>query len=355
MKKFKILLILLIGLFPICAKANSVHCSAPGSVESGQSFSVTFSGTLSGAGGIWLGQIGAEGNATYQSGNLSFGGEETQNFSRTINYKAGNPGTAKFYAYDIDAASDIDQIDSSDVCTVTITEASKPSGSSPSSYSNNTVSNDPDKSSNSYLKSISIDKVKLNPEFNKDNLEYKAVVAGDVEKITINAEAEDDKASVDGLGEKELTEGVNRFEIRVHAENGEEKVYVLEITRKEKNPIEVIINKKKYTVFKKESNVEPPEGFVKTSVVIDKQEVVAYSNEYIDYILVLLVDEEGNSFKMSELSDYLDKHIVISADKTCIVTPYSILYSTNGTVLENNKTADFSNVSSNIVQLILSK
>lgn len=69
----------------------------------------------------------------------------------------------------------------------------------------------------------------------------------------------------------------------------------------------------------------------------------------------LLVDEDGNSFKMSELSDYLDKHIVISADKTCIVTPYSILYSTNGTVLENNKTADFSNVSSDIVQLILSK
>lgn len=293
MKKLKYLILAFL-LIPITGYASVYHCSAPGSVESGQSFTVTFSGSVPSEYGTWKGSIGAEGNVRYAGGDLEIWADGA-NFSRTISYVAGNPGSAKFYVYDIDVSDEENNYSGSDVCTVTITEASKPSGSSPSSYSNNTVSNDPDKSSNSYLKSISIDKVKLNPEFNKDNLEYKAVVAGDVEKITINAEAEDDKSSVDGLGEKELTEGVNRFEIRVHAENGEEKVYVLEITRKEKNPIEVIINKKKYTVFKKESNVEPPEGFVKTSIVIDKQEVVAYSNEYIDYILVLLVDEEGNS------------------------------------------------------------
>ena len=291
MKKAKLLLILFLGFIPVVASANSVHCSAPGSVESGQSFQVTFSGSLSGAGGIWLGQIGSEGNATYQGGNLSFGGEETQNFSRTITYKAGNPGQAVFYAYDVDAASDNDQISSSDRCTVTITEA-KPS----QNYSNNNSSNNyEEKSSNNNLKSLSIEGVTLSPEFNKDTLEYKGVVPGDKEKINIAAEAEDDKASVEGLGEKDLEEGVNKFEIKVRAENDEEKVYIIEITRKEKNPIEVIINKKKYTVFKKESNVEPPKGFVKTTVVIEKQDVVAYSNEYIDYILVLLVDEEGNS------------------------------------------------------------
>ena len=77
----------------------------------------------------------------------------------------------------------------------------------------------------------------------KDNLEYKAVVEGKVEKININAELEDGSAYVDGLGERDLIEGVNRIELKVTAENGDEKVYVIEITRKEKDPIEVIINK----------------------------------------------------------------------------------------------------------------
>ena len=294
MKKLKYLVLAFL-LIPITGYASVYHCSAPGSVESGQSFSVTFSGSVPSVNGTWKGSIGAEGNVRYAGGDLDIWSDGA-NFSRTINYVAGNPGTAKFYVYDIDVSDENQEYSGSDVCTVTITEASKPSGNNVNNNSNNnTVSNDPDKSSNSYLKSISIENVKINPSFDKENLEYKAVVSGDVEKINLQAEAEDDKSSVDGLGEKELTEGVNRFEIKVHAENGEERVYIIEVTRKEKNPIEVIINKKKYTVFKKESNVKPPKGFVKTNVVIDKQDVVAYSNEYINYILVLLVDEEGNS------------------------------------------------------------
>ena len=66
MKKIKLLLIALIGFIPFSVSANSVHCNAPGSVESGETFGVTFYGSLSGAGGIWLGNIGSEGNAQYQ-------------------------------------------------------------------------------------------------------------------------------------------------------------------------------------------------------------------------------------------------------------------------------------------------
>ena len=96
---------------------------------------------------------------------------------------------------------------------------------------------------NNYLKSLSIDGIKLNPAFNKDKLEYTAVVPGDKEKITIKGELEDDKASVEGLGEVELKEGINRIEIKVTAENGEARKYIISITRKEKNPIEITINK----------------------------------------------------------------------------------------------------------------
>ena len=289
MKKLKYLLLAFL-LLPITAYANVYHCSAPGSVESGQSFSVTFYGNLSSGNATWSGKIGSEGNVRYAGGELGIWSDGAS-FSRTINYVAGNPGSASFYVYDIDVSDEEQEYYGSDTCTVTITEASQ-------SYSNNNSGGGytyTERSSNNNLKSITIEGVTISPEFNKDTLEYKAVVPGTIEKINLQAETEDDKAWIEGLGEKELVEGVNRLEIKVHAENDDEKVYIVEITRKEKNPIEVIINKKKYTVFKKESNVEPPKGFVKTTVVIDKQDVVAYSNEYIDYILVLLVDEEGNS------------------------------------------------------------
>lgn len=288
MKKLKYLLLAFL-LLPVTAYANVYHCSAPGSVESGQSFSVTFYGNLASEFSTWTGNIASEGNVRYSSGQLNIWGEGA-NFSQTVNYVAGNPGSATFYVYDIDVSDEEQEYSGSDRCTVTITEARQQSYSN-----NNNNSSYSEKSSNNNLKSINIEKVTLSPEFNKDTLEYKGVVSGDIEKIDLQASTEDDKAWIEGLGEKELVEGVNKFELKVHAENDDEKVYIVEITRKEKNPIEVIINKKKYTVFKKESNVEPPKGFVKTNVVIDKQDVVAYSSEYIDNILVLLVDEEGNS------------------------------------------------------------
>ena len=290
MKRLKYLLLAFL-LIPVTGHAAVYHCSAPGSVESGQSFSVTFSGSLSSSNATWSGKIGSEGNVRYASGDLGIW-VDGASFSRTINYVAGNPGSASFYVYDIDVSDENQEYSGSDTCTVTITEAKQQSYSNNGGGSNHTYV---EKSGNNNLSSITIDGVTLSPEFNKDTLEYKAVVSGDVEKIDLQASTEDDKAWIEGQGEKELVEGVNKFELKVHAENDEEKVYTIEITRKEKNPIEVIINKKKYTVFKKESNVEPPKGFVKTNVVIDKQDVVAYSNEYIDYILVLLVDEDGNS------------------------------------------------------------
>ncbi len=291
MKKIKYILLLLL-IAPISAKAAVFHCSAPGQVVSGENISVTIYGNLTSPDSTWKGTIVGEGNARFSSGDLSIWGDGA-NFSTTVNFVAGNPGSAKFYVADIDVSDENTEYSGSDVCTVNIVAANSSNSSNSGGGSSNYTY--VERSSNNNLSSITIENVQLTPEFNKDNLEYKAVVEGNVEKVNIQAELEDGKASIEGLGEKELIEGVNRFELKVRAENDDEKVYVVEITRKEKNPIEVVINKKKYTVFKKESNVEPPKGFVKTNVVIEKQDVVAYSNKYIDYILVLLVDEDGNS------------------------------------------------------------
>ena len=207
MKKIKYLLFALL-LIPISVNAATINCSAPGSVVSGDTFNVTFSGSLSSPASIWFGKIGNGGNATYVSGGLSIDGEEGASFSRTVTFKAGDPGSANFYIYDMDASDGNETYTDSGSCTVTIVAASSSNSSSGGGGGGYTYV---ERSSNNNLSSITIDGVTLTPEFNKDNLEYKAVVEGKVEKININAELEDGSAYVDGLGERDLIEGVNRI------------------------------------------------------------------------------------------------------------------------------------------------
>ncbi len=326
MKKIKYLLLMTILLIPVTGKA-AMHCSAPSSVESGETFGVTFYGSIEGPAPIWVADIAGEGNVSYSSGNLKVAGEETNDFSRTVYFTAGNPGSAKFYAYDVDVATNDNSFNDSDTCYVNIVEASRPNGGGNNyySYNNDNGEVDPDLSSNSYLKSLGIDGVKINPGFDKDKMEYTAIVSGDTEKINITGEIEDDKALVEGLGEKELKEGINTFEIKVTAENTEVRTYVLTVTRKEINPIEITINKKKYIVSKKEIGLEVPKGFTKTKTVIEKQEVVAYSNSFTGYLLVALVDEDGNAswFIYNQKNETYTKYSEYNSDsvRLVLITP----------------------------------
>lgn len=301
MKRFKYLIITILLMIPISSKAAVIHCSAPSSVESGETFTVTFSGSLNSSASVWFASIGSSDNVTYAGGDgLSIPGKDGASMSHSVRFTAGNPGTASFYAYDVDVSDGSNSYSDSDTCYTEIVSATRPNGGDNTNYNNSDDNEDekevdPDKSANNYLKSLSIDGVKISPEFNKDKVEYTAVVSGDKEKINIKGEVEDEKSSVDGLGEKEIKEGINKLEIIVTAENGQTRKYIISITRKEKNPIEVTINKKKYTVAKKEIGLKVPDGFTKTTVVIEKEEVVAYSNSFTGYLLVALVDEDGNA------------------------------------------------------------
>lgn len=325
MKKIKYLLIMLL-LIPVSSKAAVFHCSAPSTVESGETFNVNFYGNLSSPSATWKGSIVGLGNASYNGGSLSIW-SDGPNFSQTVSFTAGNPGTATFYVGDIDVSDEDDEYHDSDTCYVNIVEASRPNGGGSNyySYNNDNGEVDPDLSSNSYLKSLGIDGVKINPDFDKDKMEYTAIVSGDTEKINITGEIEDDKALVEGLGEKELKEGINTFEIKVTAENTEVRTYVLTVTRKEINPIEITINKKKYIVSKKEIGLEVPKGFTKTKTVIEKQEVVAYSNSFTGYLLVALVDEDGNAswFIYNQKNETYTKYSEYNSDsvRLVLITP----------------------------------
>ena len=183
--------------------------------------------------------------------------------------------------------------------TVTITVNSKPT-SNPSNGGHKTGTTTTPKptkkkSSNNNLSSLTIEDYNLDKEFKKEVTEYSVVVENDVKKIKINAQLDDSSAKVTGIGEVEVKEGINKLEIKVTAENGSTRIYTLNVTVKELNPIEVTINKKKYTIIRKEGELEPPENYEKSSIKIGEEEVLCYINKNTKNIIIGLTDEKGVS------------------------------------------------------------
>ena len=150
-------------------------------------------------------------------------------------------------------------------------------------------------SSNNYLEELSIDGFELSPEFDKETLEYSVEVPNETESVIINATKEDSTASVSGSGEVSVSEGANKIEVRVTAQNGNERIYVINVNVEELDPINVTIDDKEYTIIRKNDVLEPPQGYEETTVMIDGEEVLAYTNDQTKYTLVGLKDEEGNS------------------------------------------------------------
>ena len=171
-------------------------------------------------------------------------------------------------------------------------------GSSSSNYSGNSSggssSNKKIYSSDNTLSSLSIEGYDLEPKFSKDTTEYKLEVDESVEKVKVKASANDEEAEVKGAGEVSLSSGENTIEIKVIAENGNEKVYKIIINVVDKNPIEVTVDKKKYTVVKKNNDLlDKLEKFEETSIKINNQDVTAYTNKNSKLTLVILKDDKG--------------------------------------------------------------
>lgn len=149
-------------------------------------------------------------------------------------------------------------------------------------------------SSNNNLKSLEIEGYTLEPVFTKDTKEYSIEVANDVTKVNIKATSEDNSAKISGLGEIEVSEGTNKLEVKVTAENGNVNIYVINVTVKELDPIEVTIDKEKYLVVRKEGLIDPPENYEKDTVKINDQDVLCYKNKKTKTILIALKDSKGN-------------------------------------------------------------
>lgn len=166
-------------------------------------------------------------------------------------------------------------------------------------------------SANNYLSGIAVTGYQLTPAFDKEVLEYNLEVDYTVEKINIETALEDSEATVKGAGEHQVSEGKNTFDVIVTAENGNERTYKVNVLVKEIDPIEITIDKEKYTIVKKDALLKEIDNYEKITTKIKDKEVPALKGKITNYILVGLKDSKG------------DINLYIYDDKNDTYTKYS--------------------------------
>lgn len=149
-------------------------------------------------------------------------------------------------------------------------------------------------SKNNDLKSLKVEGLTLSPKFDDDTLKYTVNAGANTNSIVIKATAEDSRSKISGTGKKNVSEGENKFKIVVTAQNGSTKTYTLIVNVTDPNPIEVVINDKKYTIVKRAANIEKVEDFVSKTITINKQSIPALFNKDNNLTLVGLKDSEGD-------------------------------------------------------------
>ena len=295
MKKYKIFslilaLVLFINPLNIYAASGKYTITSNSNVEVGDTISVTFKISASKL-FYWQAYITYDtSKLELVSGSTSFQGEADNaskgqsSVSKTLKFKAKKIGTANVSiamgSKDNNINTDAQEISFSKVSkTITIKEKKVVTYSS-----------------NNNLKSLSINGYKLSPSFDKNTLEYSVELPSGTETITINATKEDSTSKISGIGKVKVSEGLNKLNIKVTAENGNTKTYIIKANIKELDPIEITIDNEKYSVIRKKDLLPKVNStYTETTVKINDTDVPALNSEITKYTLVGLKDKEGNT------------------------------------------------------------
>lgn len=226
----------------------------------------------------------------------------------TFTLKAKKSGSTTFTLKDYAMYGDDGNVLSSTVGSVKVT--AKTQAEIEASYS-----------TNANLKSLSVEGYDITPTFDKDTLEYELEVENEIENITIKAGKADSSASISGTGEKELTEGLNKFEIVVTAEKGNKKTYVVNVTRKELNPIHVDVDGEDFTIVRKAEVLEAPTYYSSTEIEIQNELVPAFKSDITGYVLVGLKDGQGNIalYRYDEVGDKYTSYQQLSTNGIMLI------------------------------------
>ena len=173
--------------------------------------------------------------------------------------------------------------------------------------------------SNTYLSSLSVEGYTLSPVFDKKELSYEVIVEKEIEKVRVDASAENIESKVEGLGETLLNEKETEIKVRVISKSGVKRIYKIKVIKKlgnnaniknistQKGKIEVV-NETSYkmTVGKTELKVR------KEDLVIELEDKNA-SIEMEEEILL----EETRIYKIKVISEdkSTEKEYVINVEK----------------------------------------
>lgn len=285
---FIVLTFFLTFIFSVKAYASTnISVKSNSSVTVGNTITTTVTISSSEALGSWNFVVGYDTSKLTLLDNttqriVGYGDGSTKSKSYTFKFKAKAVGTAKVY------------IDSASYYTWNEVAENVSKGSKSINVVNKTTAPTVSYSKNNNLSSLEIEGYKLEPEFNKDKLEYTITLPKETYKIKLNAKTEDSKASVSGIGEITLVDGENKLEVKVTAENGNVKTYVIKATVEEPNPINVKIDDKEYTVVRKKDGLTIPTNYRETTVDLSGESVLAFYGEITKYNLVALKDENSN-------------------------------------------------------------
>ncbi|MCM1053645.1 MAG: cadherin-like beta sandwich domain-containing protein [Ruminococcus sp.] len=241
-KIFLIVALLLVEI-PVVSAAGSSTLSLNGAttVNVGKNIDITFA--LSGVSGANGGIAGIEGHIEYDKTQLELVDAVSKAPFSVLFEEPVISGTS---------GSKSTRITGSTADFITFTFKAKAEGTATITVKNTEVSdgmgdilssNNPTKtitigtaSNNAFLSSLGVTGYTLSPTFNKNTTTYSVTVPNSVASATITATAEDGKAKVTNTGSKNLTAGqVNKFTVKVTAEDGTTKDYIVNITR-EKAP-----------------------------------------------------------------------------------------------------------------------
>lgn len=325
-KKTLIIMVAFIMMFGYSLNMNKVYAASFGVgtsstvVAPGGNITVYISGLANHRGSL---RISAS-NGTVTGPQLVFARGD-QSLSTTVS--AGNSGVVTITVTAVDLAT-MDEVDhSGEVSSVNVTiQNPNPGGGSSGGSSggsggntggNSGGTNTPDpsdeRSSNNSLSNISLSKGNLNPEFNADVTSYKVDLPADANEIELGATPADDKATISGIGKKNLKAGKNQFEIICKAENDSTRTYSIEIYVDEKPLVFLTHHKQKLGFVRNLDGLEIPKGFIETTLKVKDKEVVAWKNDVTKQVLVYLINEKN------EKNFYLYHNQIVSIYKPIMI------------------------------------
>ena len=139
------------------------------------------------------------------------------------------------------------------------------------------------KSNNNYLKTLNVEQGELSPVFDKQKVEYDLTLKKSIEEINIIANAEDDKAIIDGAGIINIKEQT-KCKIDVIAESGTVRTYFINIIRTDENGETALtnasLNEKENTILDIVNNDKESERF------LNKQK---HNNKHIFEIAIIAI------------------------------------------------------------------